>query len=494
MTMRGAMESSVYGPIFSMVEAKPDHIAMHLPSGSLTYVAFSQLVRSFAMRLSAQGIARNSVVAIWDIGGLSFTLSALAVSLLGGHFVPASQIAILFAPHLGITHHIRDAEKGGTARFDRTILVDKSWLGEVWPSLPGWREFPGPSSTGSAYIIAQSSGSTGTPKFMELSHRITAARVADRRALPFHNQERQGSLFRADTYIGHIYLLHALSSGATFIFGQDADFHLAKGTQSLVGSPAQFRKFLSSIPDGPPRFRSCGVGGAPMTKAFYDLARRHFEIIVNTIGATEVGPIADLTIEDGTADMRCVGKPYHHIDLQIVDEDGAVLEIGQEGIVRIKTSRGINRYLVDPDNTKDVFRDGYFYPGDSGFLDETGRLYVTGRVRDLFNINGTKINAARVDDILSHVHGIKDAMAFADLDESGFSVLSAIVTIQDGISEDIVIRNLSELPHIIPSKHDVPHHVYFVADLPRNDNGKPLRASARDLIKNATKRQIRNEW
>ena len=67
--------------------------------------------------------------------------------------------------------------------------------------------------------------------------------------------------------------------------------------------------------------------------------------------------------------------------VQIVDGSGAVLSPGQEGIVRIKSDDAVDGYLGDAAETAQAFRDGWFYPGDTGTLDADEMLVVTGRVQ-----------------------------------------------------------------------------------------------------------------
>lgn len=480
----------IHEAIFKIADTFPKRIAIALPSASICYGDLSRLIRSFAVRFKKHGINRNSTVAVWDIGGFAFTLSALAISLLGGRRVAASKFAIILGPQLGISHHIRNVHTSSAEQFDNTILIDDNWLTKLPRSLPKWTEFEGPSSSEATYMIAQSSGSTGAPKFMELSHSLTNMRFADGENFEFFKHDRFASLFKTDSFPGHSTLLRVLRSGATFIGGQDPAFHIARGTEVFFGSPAQYRSFIERITVGSPKFKRAIVGGAPMTAAFLRRARSNFEIITNVIGSTEVGYLAAIDVDREDMDIRCVGRPIGTVEVQIVDRDHQPLRNGQEGIIRIRSTRSIKSYVVKSESDKDVFRDGFFYPGDMGFMDEIGQLYVVGRVKDHFNLGGTKVNASRVDEMLSNLQGVKDAMAFMDVDDEGFDILAAVILSDDDILSSIIIDEIKNLQGKVLFKFDIPRRIYFVNELPRNDNGKLMRMTAQNLIEGVPMHKI----
>jgi cyanophycin synthetase len=474
-------ESPVYQSIFEMAQTNPTHPALIMPHGSLSFAQFTTLVRAFAVKLATHGVNRNSVVSIWDIGGLPFTLTTLAISLLGGRFVAASKFAILLGPRLGITHHIRNAEQVAADNSNRTILIDENWM-KIPMHLPEWQEFPGPSSPDAPYMIAQSSGSTGAPKFIELSHRIISSRLDEPGYMNLFTFDRIGSLFNATSFVGHSTIIRTLTRGASFVTGQEPQFHLSSGTECFIGSPAQFRTFLDHVPQGTPKFKLAISVGAPITRAMIRWAKPHFDTITNVIGSTEVGFLSAINVTDEDMDIRCVGRPPAHTIVQIVDDRNQPLAPGHEGIIRITSPNTIKHYLIETDADKEIFQDGYFYPGDTGFLDQEGLLYTTGRVRDHFNINGTKINASRVDELISSLPGVKDVMAFMDADEHGFTILSAAILSNDDANRGDIIKAIQALPNTAIFKHDVPRRIYFVSTLPRNDNGKLMRSIAHTVI------------
>ena len=90
------------------------------------------------------------------------------------------------------------------------------------------------------------------------------------------------------------------------------------------------------------------------------------------------------------------------------------MKTGETGEVRYKTPLLVTGYIGDDDATRTFFRNGWFHPGDTGYLNSKKQLFITGRVNDLMNIGGTKLNAAK--DRWSHSvgAGIADGACFSE--------------------------------------------------------------------------------
>src|SRR5690606_20044971 len=78
----------------------------------------------------------------------------------------------------------------------------------------------------------------------------------------------------------------------------------------------------------------------------------------------------------------------------------------------------------DPQASAEVFRDGWFYPGDTGMLTADGRLKILGRIKDQFNLGGIKVNAEEIDTAAGSVPGIREAMCFTTPAATGLLQLS----------------------------------------------------------------------
>ncbi|HHN74546.1 MAG TPA: hypothetical protein ENK10_04885, partial [Acidobacteria bacterium] len=86
-------------------------------------------------------------------------------------------------------------------------------------------------------------------------------------------------------------------------------------------------------------------------------------------------------------EVPSVGRPLGDFQLRIVDDTGRDAETGEIGEVWLKGSSVTAGYLDESANER-LFSDGWLRTGDLGTLDEEGRLYITGRLKDLIIING----------------------------------------------------------------------------------------------------------
>ncbi|MFE2042071.1 FadD7 family fatty acid--CoA ligase [Streptomyces sp. NPDC059477] len=123
-----------------------------------------------------------------------------------------------------------------------------------------------------------------------------------------------------------------------------------------------------------------------------------------------------------------VGPPTG-VDLRITGPDGQASAPGAEGEVWVRGPSVVRGYLGDRKTTADSFADGWFRTGDLGRLDQDGRLFLTGRIKDLINRGGEKISPEHVEDILAGCPGVAEAAVFPVPDPTYGELVGAAVVI-----------------------------------------------------------------
>ena len=88
-----------------------------------------------------------------------------------------------------------------------------------------------------------------------------------------------------------------------------------------------------------------------------------------------------------------VGKPVGDFQLRVVDEEGREAPAGRVGEILVRGSSVTPGYFEDEEENRRRFRDGWFRTGDLGTLDAEGRLFITGRIKDLIIVNGRNFYA-----------------------------------------------------------------------------------------------------
>ena len=477
--------------ILSVAAEREGEIAFTLPSREVTYARFRQLIISYAQHMRNHGIDRNSCVALDVDNPVTATSLTLACSLLGCCWVHATAYA-LNSKSLRITHLLYGPAKNHQPSAT-CLKVDASW------SEPLERSddlialgFEGPAHSTDTWMIAQSSGTTGTAKFMDNSDDRAQSGLADDFYLLPHE-----SLVVA--YLSSVALrilspiLRVFARGGRLVWGGDLGFFSASGVTRVSGSPAQYTQLIrrGAAPDGKKIALGVIVGGLG-TRNQIEAMFNVFDRVLIRYGSTEAGIVAEKQVTPDAIDTSCMGAIIPPSMVQIVDGDNRELPASHEGIVRLRSNRQVAGYIGDPDATRQAFQDGWFYPGDLGFLSETGELHIVGRANDQLNLRGGKINAALLNSVIQSTQGIKDGFCFADPGSDGIDRLAVLVSLQEGIDVNNVAVDLykgivrAELPFAL-------WRIYVSDNIPRNINGKATRHLAVQAVKGIKPFQLRIE-
>jgi acyl-CoA synthetase (AMP-forming)/AMP-acid ligase II len=158
--------------------------------------------------------------------------------------------------------------------------------------------------------------------------------------------------------------------------------------------------------------------------------------------------------------------------VHILDDNGEPAGTGKTGEIVIQGRVVIGGYLDAPEENKTAFRNGWFYTGDMGYIDEEGYLFITGRKKELINKGGEKISPAEIDAVLQAHPGVRDAMSFQVTDPAlGEDIETMVIPANPRVSEEELRQYL--LDYLVQSK--IPRRIWFVDEIPKNSTGKPLR-------------------
>src|SRR5690606_14296377 len=88
-----------------------------------------------------------------------------------------------------------------------------------------------------------------------------------------------------------------------------------------------------------------------------------------------------------------VGKPVPGIELRIIDPEGNPSAPGEEGELQVRGFSIMAGYVANPEaNARAFTDDGWFRTGDLACWDDEGNVCITGRLIDVINRGGVKIN------------------------------------------------------------------------------------------------------
>ncbi len=460
--------------VLDRASRQPDKLAFVMAGRPIPYSRVAALVVNFARRMQGLRISRQSIVGLAIRDMPTATIATLAVALLGGRWVPVSSTSASVYP--GTTHVLA---AGPAAKLPGRVAIDQSWYNAP-PLPPGIPPFPGHADPDDAWMIAHSSGTTGKPKFMAISYgnvwrRIGNPELQDGAAPTTWNLFPPTSAHGARVNTGNLVL------GGTNVAAAPWPELLRLGVNRVIGSPAQVSAAIFDRVEPPSRrIRSLKVAGAQVTQKFVATALTYFEELHLAYGATEVGAVTLWRLTATDQFDGGAGRPGDGAEIEIVDEASLPVTSGSEGIVRLRTPSIVPGYVNEPALTADAFRGGWFHPGDRGFLDSTGSLHITGRLNDVLNAGGMKLNASDLDEIIQLHPSVADGYCFMLPDAQGVDVLSAMVSLRPGATPES-LGTLRAMATASLGRSRAPHRAYVAESMPRNESGKPMRAAAAQL-------------
>jgi acyl-CoA synthetase (AMP-forming)/AMP-acid ligase II len=169
-----------------------------------------------------------------------------------------------------------------------------------------------------------------------------------------------------------------------------------------------------------------------------DFAER-FDLEIGTVwGCTESGACGAGS-EIGYRGERgegYVGLPLGTEDLRIHDAAGDELPTGETGEVWLRHQHVMIEYLADPVETDKVLIDGWVRTGDYGALDEEGRLFYRGRLKNMVKRSGENISPEEVEATLLEHPDIVECVVFGVPDPLRTEELSAHIVVTESFAGD----------------------------------------------------------
>ena len=216
-----------------------------------------------------------------------------------------------------------------------------------------------------------------------------------------------------------------------------------------------------------PALRLIGVGGAPATRKLIDTWAAKDIPLSQSYGMTEVFGLGFQPPAAARENPSAAGKALMYLDVQIGDEQGRELPIGQIGEIQVRGPGVTPGYWKRPDLTAAAHVDGWFRTGDAGYMDPDRTMYVVDRVKDMFISGGENVYPAEVESVISRVSGVAMVAVVGVPDEKWGEVGTAFVVRVPGSSVDAesILAGCRERPRRLQGA-DVGRVRRFAADQP----------------------------
>jgi len=202
-------------------------------------------------------------------------------------------------------------------------------------------------------------------------------------------------------------------------------------------------------------------------------------VINEYYGATETGIVTFCDSEQWLAHPGTVGKAFPESDVRVIDAYGASLPAREVGEVVARTkSMADFTYHGDDQKRRDAEKAGLIAPGDIGYLDEDGFLYLCDRAKDMIISGGVNIYPAEIEAELMKMPGVADCGVFGIPDEEYGEAVCAVVQPSPGV--ELSQAEIREFLRGHMAGYKVPKRVDFHAELPREDSGKIFKRKLRE--------------
>ncbi|MBV9508749.1 MAG: AMP-binding protein [Caulobacteraceae bacterium] len=316
--------------------------------------------------------------------------------------------------------------------------------------------------------LIYTSGTTGRSKGAMLSH----SNLADN-ALALHGiwGFSENDVLLHALPIFHVHGLFvathcALLSGAPMVWldrfnETDAIAGLARATV-MMGVPTFYTRLLAD--PGFTAEAAAGVrlfisGSAPLlASTFAEFEARAGQRILERYGMSEAVIITSNPLR-GERLAGSVGYPLPGVELRI-DGEGT-------GVIQIKGPSVFSGYWRMPEKTAEEFTaDGWFITGDVGWIDADGRVWISGRAKDLIISGGFNVYPKEIELVLDELDGVVES-AVIGVAHPDFGEGVVAVAVGEGEEAAVIAAARGKL-----AAFKVPKRVVFVDDLPRNAMGK----------------------
>lgn len=200
--------------------------------------------------------------------------------------------------------------------------------------------------------------------------------------------------------------------------------------------------------------------------------------ITEGYGLSETSPVATVNRLDAREFSGMIGLPLPSTDIEIRDEDGNTLPIGDVGEICIRGPQVMAGYWQRPEETAKVMsEDGFFRSGDMGLMDERGYVKIVDRKKDMILVSGFNVYPNEIEEVAVMHAGVLECAAVGVPDEHSGEAVKLFVVKKD---ENLTIDELKAHCAANLTNYKRPRYIEFRTELPKTNVGKILRRELRD--------------
>lgn len=484
-----------------------DRVAIIHKEKEYTYRDLHDISLSFAAYFATSGVKRGDHVLIMGKNSADWIFTFFGLQMLGAVAVPVNpsfttseiaQIMDIVGADTVVTNgqqdyaqHIRDLYK-----VNKNFHVLYGSEGHRFSHLLSLELADDPTEVA---CILLTSGTTGVPKGVQLTHRNLISNA--------DTMVKVVGWDETDRFLLCVPMFHCFGLTATALTA-----FMCGGTAVILDNVKSFNQLAAigrykiTVFNGVPTLfivdmrhnnledydlsslKSGIIAGAPLTPREYEIIKSAFgfEHLIQSYGQTETSPAVTLVRPDESEAIAStsVGTPIDGVEVAIVDNNRKELPPNYPGNIFV---RGIN-VMTGYINGKHRYTEkDWLCTGDVGYKDEEGRLYISGRTRDIIIRGGENISAIEIENVVKELDFIDQARVLSTKDEFMGEEACLHVSFLEDMDEDKAKDMIRKYIHHKLVKYKVPKYIIVHDVLPTNGTGKiddkALMAFMKDRLK-----------
>jgi acyl-coenzyme A synthetase/AMP-(fatty) acid ligase len=434
----------------------------------LDYMDLRRRVERSVYFMRSEGLDETSTVGISIKDEIEHLIAVLGLFAIGARQITLAshdqpKMRQVLAGRVRVSHVLSD---GGEPDLDGRCLV--------WPPEDGGAaamESPSCPHSGSGVLFLRTSGTTGEANLLPFSEQqigLQAARHAD------YREEALLRLAGIEHNNSKRHRLYCLWNGGTNVFFDSrrpdlARFIEGKGVTCLDISRMHAEGLPKRLDAGrlaDIKIRTGGSGVPIRTRRAIEQfvsARLYVRYATSETGAISMAMPGEHDGDDVS------GRPLPGVVLRIKDPSGKDLAPGEIGAIAIRAPGMVEGYFDNPAQTAERFRDGWFYPGDVGYLRADGQLVIGGRADEMIIMNGLNIFPKEIESVLESHPDVVCAAALAVKSSIHGDIPVAVVELE--ASSTLTGSELVRWSHGALGLR-TPRRIVAVGAMPRNSQGK----------------------
>ncbi|TYC48300.1 ATP-dependent acyl-CoA ligase [Rhodobacterales bacterium] len=370
-----------------------------------------------------------------------------------------------------------------TSAFDLIVAGDPDGPRALEPvfrqTLPFDEVSPDPSDL---FAVMYTSGTTGRPKGVMVTHGMM--RLSGE-AVKHLSRATDGDVFLVWEPLYHIggAQLIILPLLADIVLAMVERFSASRFWDEVRRSGATHIHYLGGIlqillkqPEHPDD-RNHGVrvawgGGCP--REIWTAFEQRFGVeIRECYGMTEA---SSLTTCNDERIVGAVGRPMPWFSVDVVDDEGLPVPIGEKGEIVVSTSLPgaiFNGYLANPEATAKALRDGRLHTGDRGSIDAAGVLWFHGRLTDSVRCKGENVSAFEVETVAGRHPSVEDCAMIGVATDVGEQDIKLFLKPKAGQTLDL--RSFSDWLGERLASYQMPRYLELVEEFDRTPSQRIMK-------------------